>query len=196
MSRAGDVFENPVTGERGVVRVGTEDSAGELLVAELHLRPGGAVAGEHVHPVIEEHFTVLRGRVGFRIDGRESVAPVGERFRVAPGVDTASFAGSQASIEASLTTGFATRLGTNPLEGSSLVEVENVVGSSLDDTITGSAAANALTGGAGADTLLGLDGNDKINSRDNKNRNDTVNGGPGKDRCTTDDRELSIKSCE
>lgn len=86
MSRAGDVFENPVTGERGVVRVGTEDSGGELLVAELFIRPGGAVAGEHVHPVIEEHFTVLRGRVGFRVDGREMIAPVGERFHVAPGV--------------------------------------------------------------------------------------------------------------
>jgi hypothetical protein len=33
MSRAGDVAENPVTGERGVVRVETEDSGGELLVA-------------------------------------------------------------------------------------------------------------------------------------------------------------------
>jgi hypothetical protein len=33
-SRAGDVSENPVTGERVVVRVGTEDSGGELLVAE------------------------------------------------------------------------------------------------------------------------------------------------------------------
>ena len=34
MSRAGDVIENPVTGERVVVRVGTEDSAGELLVVD------------------------------------------------------------------------------------------------------------------------------------------------------------------
>jgi hypothetical protein len=33
MSRAGDVAENPVTGERVVVRVGTEDSGGALLVA-------------------------------------------------------------------------------------------------------------------------------------------------------------------
>ena len=31
MSKAGDTIENPVTGERIVVRVGTEDSEGELL---------------------------------------------------------------------------------------------------------------------------------------------------------------------
>ena len=85
MSRAGDVAENPVTGERAVVRVGTEDSGGGLLVAELFVRPGGAVAGEHVHPTIHEWFTVLEGRVGFRLGGRESAAPVGERLHVPPG---------------------------------------------------------------------------------------------------------------
>jgi quercetin dioxygenase-like cupin family protein len=83
-SRAGDVAENPVTGERVVVRVGTEDPGGELLVAELFVRPGGAVAGEHVHPSIEEWFTVLEGRVGFRLDGRDSVALLGKRLHVPP----------------------------------------------------------------------------------------------------------------
>lgn len=86
MSKAGDVFENPVTGERGVVRVGTEESGGELLVSDLYVRPGGAVAGEHVHPVIHESFTVVSGRIGFRLDGRESVAGPGKRLHVPPGM--------------------------------------------------------------------------------------------------------------
>ncbi len=86
MSRAGDVLENPITGERAVARVGTEDSGGELLVADVYVRPGGAVAGEHVHPVIEESFTVMSGRVGFRLDGRESIARQGERLHVPAGV--------------------------------------------------------------------------------------------------------------
>ena len=85
MSRAGDVFENPVTGERVVVRVGSEESAGDLLVADLYVRSGGAVAGEHVHTRIEEWFTVRNGRVGFRIDGRETVAPHGQRMHVPTG---------------------------------------------------------------------------------------------------------------
>jgi mannose-6-phosphate isomerase-like protein (cupin superfamily) len=80
------VIENPVTGERAMVRVGTEESGGELLVADLYIRPGGAVAGEHVHPNIEERFTVIEGRVGFRLDGREAIAGLGERLRVPPGV--------------------------------------------------------------------------------------------------------------
>ncbi len=86
MSRAGDVFENPVTGERVVVRVGTEESGGDLLVADLYVRPGGAVAGEHVHTRIEEWFTVMGGRVGFRLDGHEIIAPYNERLHVPAGV--------------------------------------------------------------------------------------------------------------
>ena len=85
MSKAGQVIENPVTGERVVVRVGTADSTGELLVVDAYVRPGGAVTGEHVHPAIEEHFTVVRGRVGFRLDGRETIARLGHRLHVSPG---------------------------------------------------------------------------------------------------------------
>jgi quercetin dioxygenase-like cupin family protein len=85
MSRAGDVIENPVTGERVVVRVGTEDSGGDLLAIDGYIRPGGAVTGEHVHPAIDEDFTVVRGRVGFRIDGRESIAEPGKRLHVPAG---------------------------------------------------------------------------------------------------------------
>ena len=86
MSKAGDVIENPVTGERAVVRIGTEQTGGELLVVDLYIRPGGAVMREHVHPAIEERFTVLRGRVGFRLSGRESTAEPGVRLIAPAGV--------------------------------------------------------------------------------------------------------------
>src|SRR5918998_387784 len=79
MSKAGDVYENPVTGERVVTRVGGEESDGELVIADLYVRPDGAVAGEHVHPGIEEVFTVVAGSVGFRLDGREDVAGPGRQ---------------------------------------------------------------------------------------------------------------------
>ncbi|HET6328882.1 MAG TPA: cupin domain-containing protein [Planctomycetaceae bacterium] len=86
MSKAGDVFQNPVTGERAVVRIGTEESGGELLVVDLSIRPDGAVMGEHVHPTIEERFTVLRGEVGFRLAGEVSTAERGVTLTVAPGI--------------------------------------------------------------------------------------------------------------
>jgi Tol biopolymer transport system component len=111
------------------------------------------------------------------------------------GTDTASFTGSATAMEASLVSGFAQRLGTNPLEGVALVGIENLTGSSRGDSLTGSGAANRLVGGDGADEILGLGGNDMLHSRDGR-KNDTVNGGPGTDRCTTDNREISIKGCE
>jgi hypothetical protein len=73
MSKAGDVVENPVIGERGVARIGTAETGGELLVADLYIRPGGAVMGELLHPAIEERFTVLRSRVGFRLAYRAAL---------------------------------------------------------------------------------------------------------------------------
>jgi quercetin dioxygenase-like cupin family protein len=71
--RAGEVYENPRTGERVVIRKGTDEAPREVLQWDLYLAPGGAVVGEHVHPAIDESFTLIRGRIGFRISGREEV---------------------------------------------------------------------------------------------------------------------------
>lgn len=83
--RPGQSLSNPATGERGVVRIAPSDANGRLLVADLFVRPGGAVSGEHVHPHIEEAFTVLSGRVALRLNGVERVAAIGERIVVPAG---------------------------------------------------------------------------------------------------------------
>jgi quercetin dioxygenase-like cupin family protein len=85
MSKAGDIFENPITGERAVVRVGTEDSGGDLVITDLYVSPGGRVAAEYIYPVINEWFTPVSGRVGFRVNRQESVAEIGQRLHVSPG---------------------------------------------------------------------------------------------------------------
>ena len=54
MSKVGDVMENPVASEREMVRIGTEQTDGELLVVDLYIWPGRVVIGEHRHPSIEE----------------------------------------------------------------------------------------------------------------------------------------------
>lgn len=85
MSRAGDVVENPVTGERAVVRVGGEQTNGERLVCDLYVRPGGHVAGAHVHRTLSERFEVVSGTLAYSLDGREAVAQPGEKIEVPPG---------------------------------------------------------------------------------------------------------------
>jgi hypothetical protein len=55
------------------------------LVADLYVKPDGASMGERVHPGLEEGFTVVRGRLGYRVDGREGVAGPGQHQHVPHG---------------------------------------------------------------------------------------------------------------
>lgn len=83
MANPGDVYTNPVTGERVVVR---EHDPGSRVLVDLYVAPGGAVVGEHVHDSLTERFEVLEGDVGFRLAGHEQVAVAGTRTEVGPGV--------------------------------------------------------------------------------------------------------------
>ena len=83
--RAGEVYENLVQGDRIVVREGAGETGGDRLVGDLYIRPGGAVAGRHVHSYITERFEVVAGRVRFHLDGRDEIATPGERVEVPPG---------------------------------------------------------------------------------------------------------------
>ena len=77
MVSPGDVYTNPVTGERCVVRAADEDGDPAHVVVDLHVSPGGRVAGAHVHPSFSERFEVLSGRVGMRIGDQRDVGGPG-----------------------------------------------------------------------------------------------------------------------
>lgn len=66
------------------------------------------------------------------------------------GIDTASYVASASGVSVSLTTGV---VAGGDAEGDTLVNIENVTGSSFDDFIEGSAGTNVLVGGAGVDLL-------------------------------------------
>jgi mannose-6-phosphate isomerase-like protein (cupin superfamily) len=78
------VISNPVTKERGIVRHAPDDER-PLLIADLYAAPGAAVAGEHVHPHSSEAFTVVRGELRVRVDGKERGIGPGTRVVVPPG---------------------------------------------------------------------------------------------------------------
>ena len=77
-SRRGQVFANPVTGERAVLLTDPETHPDRALVAHLFVSPGGRVAAPHVHPVATERFHVLAGRVGFQVGGRHTELEAGQ----------------------------------------------------------------------------------------------------------------------
>ena len=78
----GHVIENPLSGERITILPSADDG---VLEWELVLAPGGRVPSSHAHPRQEESFTVLAGRMRFRIGGRRVIAGPGDTVRVAPG---------------------------------------------------------------------------------------------------------------
>jgi quercetin dioxygenase-like cupin family protein len=82
---AGAVIENRASGERIRIRTSAAESGGELLAWELWLAPGGRVPNGHVHPGQEERFTVVRGRLRFRIGRRSRVVGPGQTVTVPPG---------------------------------------------------------------------------------------------------------------
>jgi len=79
------MYENRVTGERAVILRGDEDGAGAPALVHLSVRPGGAVAGEHVHPRVQERFSVIGGTLGTRVDGVEGSLDAGEEVTVPAG---------------------------------------------------------------------------------------------------------------
>jgi mannose-6-phosphate isomerase-like protein (cupin superfamily) len=84
-SKVGDTLHNPVTGERAIVLESPHENPQRRLVTELLLDPGAAVAGEHLHPTVDERFEVERGTLAYRLDGEEGTAGPGDRLEIPAG---------------------------------------------------------------------------------------------------------------
>jgi quercetin dioxygenase-like cupin family protein len=79
------VITNPLSGEQITIRATAADTGGRVLEWELLLAPGGKVPSSHAHPEQEECFTVLAGRMRFRVGGRRIMAGPGDSVRIPPG---------------------------------------------------------------------------------------------------------------
>jgi quercetin dioxygenase-like cupin family protein len=78
VAKAGDIIENPVTGERITFLKTTQETNGELLRYEWVLPPGFTIP-EHFHPHQEERHEVLSGTLRGRVGGQERAYAEGER---------------------------------------------------------------------------------------------------------------------
>jgi Ca2+-binding RTX toxin-like protein len=91
------------------------------------------------------------------------------------GIDTVTYEDSWDRVVVNLTTG---KNQYGEASRDVLTNVENIIGSVYNDTITGDGAANRLTGGDGTDVLSGMGGNDYIYGG---NGADRMTGGTGAD---------------
>jgi mannose-6-phosphate isomerase-like protein (cupin superfamily) len=82
----GEVWENPVTGERATILERPWDNPAGRGIAELTARVGARVMGEHRHPALVEQFTVLEGELTVKRGGQTSILQQGEMAVIEPGV--------------------------------------------------------------------------------------------------------------
>jgi mannose-6-phosphate isomerase-like protein (cupin superfamily) len=83
MKTGGRVIVNPLSGEQ--ITILAADPGRDVLVWELRLSPGGRVPSCHAHPRQEERFTVVEGRMRFRVGWRQMFAGPGDTVVVPPG---------------------------------------------------------------------------------------------------------------
>jgi mannose-6-phosphate isomerase-like protein (cupin superfamily) len=86
IAERGQSIHNPVAGDTMIFHETAADSEGRRLVFELVLAPGAHGPPEHIHTHQEERFRVISGRIGAKVDGRESVLGPGEAVTVPAGV--------------------------------------------------------------------------------------------------------------
>jgi Ca2+-binding RTX toxin-like protein len=91
------------------------------------------------------------------------------------GNDTVSYVGSSSRVTVNLGNNYVT--GGDAFRDK-ILNFENVIGSSFDDTLSGNSGANRIDGGEGNDTISAATGNDTVNAGDG---NDSVRGGGGND---------------
>ncbi|WP_139210042.1 Hint domain-containing protein [Palleronia pelagia] len=100
----------------------------------------------------------------------------GDALSGGSGTDTASYEGSSAAVSVNLDTGNASG---GDASGDTLSSVENLTGSSFNDTLTGDAGNNRIEGADGSDLLRGGSGDDTLIGGDGVR--DTLDGGAGND---------------
>jgi mannose-6-phosphate isomerase-like protein (cupin superfamily) len=86
MAYAGQILDNPVSGERITFTKTAADTDGELLEFDFELSPDGHVPGRHVHPRQEERFEVTGGTMKFKMGRKTVIAEAGDVVTVPAGV--------------------------------------------------------------------------------------------------------------
>jgi quercetin dioxygenase-like cupin family protein len=100
MAISNQVIENKTIGDKVKFLVTAADSNGELLRAELWVKPNGEGPPLHYHPVQAETFNIIKGEMNLICDGAKMVLKTGESFTVPPNTPHKFWNGSNAEAVA------------------------------------------------------------------------------------------------
>lgn len=84
MATTNQLLVSKTFGDKMKFLVTSEDSNEKLLKLEITCEPGAQGPPLHYHPVQEERFEVVKGKLGLSCDGKEMILNPGEKFTVPP----------------------------------------------------------------------------------------------------------------
>ena len=176
--RGGD-GNDTVLGQGGSDRI-LGDAGADILNGGVQSdRISGGPNGDHLIGATEDDF--LMGD-----SGNDIVSGAGGKDRMEGGSGSDTFYGGQGndSVDYSRAQGPVTAsIDASPDDGvageaDNIIDTENIIGSSFDDTLIGSEGSDGLIGGAGNDVVIGSGGPDFL---EGNNGVDTIDGGGGND---------------
>ncbi|MEZ4736316.1 MAG: cupin domain-containing protein [Caldilineaceae bacterium] len=87
MAKAGQIFENRITGERLIFRQTGQESNGRRIEVDYFLRPhSGKAPVAHFHPRFDERFEIIAGQARYLLGTEEKAAHAGETVLLPHGV--------------------------------------------------------------------------------------------------------------
>ena len=100
MARNGDELFNPATGLRTVFRQTAEETNGELLQVDWIAAGAWTTGPDHIHPLQDERFEVVSGRLGLRVNGVEHVLEPGDALEAPAGAPHAAWNAGPGGVHA------------------------------------------------------------------------------------------------
>jgi Ca2+-binding RTX toxin-like protein len=185
--RGGD-GNDTILGQGGSDRI-LGDAGSDLLNGGVQTdRISGGPNGDNIIGATEDDFL-------FGDSGNDILSGAGGKDRMEGGLGSDTFYGGQGndSVDYSRSQGpVEASIDRSPDDGvageaDNIMDSENIIGSSFDDTLVGSEGGDGLIGGAGNDLVIGagghdfLEGNNGVDTIDGGGGNDVMDGGDGND---------------
>ena len=98
MAKKGDIIINNITGDIVEFLETSEDTGGKYTRIKFTIKPGGFKPVKHVHPLFDETFKILSGKLSYNLDGEEFQIHAGQKITLPKGISHSHFNNEQVDL--------------------------------------------------------------------------------------------------
>ena len=91
MAKKGDILVNNITGDIVEFLETSRDTGGKYTRIKFTVKPGGFKPVEHIHPLVDESFKVIRGRLSYKLNGDDNFILSGNSITLPKGIPHTHF---------------------------------------------------------------------------------------------------------